>query len=121
MADRTMPVAASVAKSFDADTVRDLAIRCTDQLVQMGYVPDCTNTTKTAEFDVQDSLALIIRQFVGLPRAVGDTDDADDADEPNDDDADPMADEVCTTCGDALESGQIGECDDCWTRLRSTR
>jgi hypothetical protein len=36
------------------DDIRDVAIRITDKLVEMGIVPDCIDTDDETEFDVQD-------------------------------------------------------------------
>ena len=36
------------------DQIRDIAIRIVDDLVQAGYVPDCTDTDDETEFKVQD-------------------------------------------------------------------
>lgn len=36
------------------DTIRDLAIRITDRLVDEGFIMICVDTDDTAEFDVQD-------------------------------------------------------------------
>lgn len=38
------------------DDVRDIAIRITDKLVNLGYVPDCTDTDNGQEFEVQDTI-----------------------------------------------------------------
>jgi hypothetical protein len=36
------------------DDVRDIAIRVVDELVKLGYVPDCIDTDEEHEFIVQD-------------------------------------------------------------------
>jgi hypothetical protein len=36
------------------DNVRDIAIRIVDELVKLGYVPDCIDTDDDHEFIVQD-------------------------------------------------------------------
>lgn len=36
------------------DDIRDVAIRITDKLVELGYVPDCIDTDDEDEFVVQD-------------------------------------------------------------------
>ena len=41
-------------KKLTADDIRDVAIRITDHLVELGYVPDCTDTDDDYEFEVQD-------------------------------------------------------------------
>jgi len=42
------------------DNVRDLAIRITDKLIELGYVKDCIDTDDEDEFEVQDAIAEII-------------------------------------------------------------
>ena len=48
-------------KQLTYDDLRDIAIRITDQLIELGYVPDCTNTPNQNEFEVQD---LILEELV---------------------------------------------------------
>ena len=36
------------------DDIRDVAIRIVDELVKLGYVPDCIDTDDDHEFIVQD-------------------------------------------------------------------
>lgn len=37
--------------------ITDIAIRITDKLVEMGYVPNCIDTDDNYEFDVQDMIS----------------------------------------------------------------
>jgi hypothetical protein len=50
------------SKFLSEDDVRDIAIRITDKLVELGYVKDCTNTDLYDEFEVQDTIVEIIHQ-----------------------------------------------------------
>jgi len=50
------------SKFLSEDDVRDIAIRITDKLVELGYVKDCTNTDLYDEFEVQDTIVEIINQ-----------------------------------------------------------
>ena len=40
--------------------IRDSAIRITDALIEMGYVPDCTDTDDETEFEIQDRIVDIL-------------------------------------------------------------
>lgn len=40
--------------------ITDIAIRITDKLVEMGYVPNCIDTDDNYEFDVQDMISEMI-------------------------------------------------------------
>ena len=51
-------------KYFTDDDISDVAIRITNKLVEMGYVPDCTDTDNNTEFDVQDSIVEILTQSI---------------------------------------------------------
>jgi hypothetical protein len=42
------------------DNINDLSIRITNRLIEMGYVPDCTDTNNEDEFDVQDAIREIL-------------------------------------------------------------
>jgi len=46
---------------FTEDCLRDLSIQILDKLVDLGVVPDCTDTNNEAEFEVQDCIHLIIK------------------------------------------------------------
>ena len=52
------------SKFLSEDDVRDIAIRITDKLVELGYVKDCTNTDLYDEFEVQDTIVEIINQTI---------------------------------------------------------
>lgn len=43
-----------VMKNLTENDIRDIAIRITEKLVELGYVPDCTDTDNGQEFEVQD-------------------------------------------------------------------
>jgi hypothetical protein len=45
-----------------SDEVKDVSIRITNKLIEMGYVPDCTDTDNDDEFDVQDMIREVISQ-----------------------------------------------------------
>ena len=47
-------------KTMTQDDIRDIAIRITDKLVEMGYVPNCIDTDDEHEFDVQDEIVKIL-------------------------------------------------------------
>ena len=51
---------------MDYDTIRDIAIRITDMLVDAGYVPDCTDTNDATEFEVQDSITEILAEHFNV-------------------------------------------------------
>lgn len=46
------------------DDIRDIAIRITNKLIELGYVPDCTDTDDESEFEVQDSIVDIITESI---------------------------------------------------------
>ena len=50
-------------KQLDEDDIRDIAIRIVDNLVELGYVPDCTDTDDEIEFEVQD---MIVEELEGV-------------------------------------------------------
>jgi hypothetical protein len=43
-----------------SDEIKDVSVRITNRLVEMGYVPDCTDTDNDDEFDVQDMIRELI-------------------------------------------------------------
>jgi hypothetical protein len=47
-------------KNLNEDDIRDIAIRITDKLVELGYVPDCMDTDNEDEFVVQDLINEIL-------------------------------------------------------------
>jgi len=44
----------------DFDQLRDIAIQMVNNLVEQGYIPNCTDTDDSTEFDVQDLLLEIL-------------------------------------------------------------
>lgn len=48
-------------KKLDRDERQDLAIQITNKLIELGYVPDCTDTDDESEFEVQDAIAKILK------------------------------------------------------------
>jgi hypothetical protein len=42
------------------DYLRDIAIRITDRLVELGFVPNCIDTDNETEFEVQDEINEIL-------------------------------------------------------------
>jgi hypothetical protein len=48
-------------KKLDRDDRMELAIAITNNLIEMGFVPDCTDTDDDSEFRVQDMITEIIR------------------------------------------------------------
>lgn len=51
-------------KNLNEDDIRDIAIRITDKLVELGYVPDCMDTDNEDEFVVQDLINEILTECV---------------------------------------------------------
>lgn len=39
------------------DQIRDIAIRITDRLVELGFVPNCIDSEDESEFEVQDIIS----------------------------------------------------------------
>ncbi len=52
---------------MDYTEIKDLSIRITDMLVETGFVPDCTDTYYTTEYDVQDMIADILCEHFNIP------------------------------------------------------
>ena len=48
-------------KKLDRDDRMELAIAITNKLIELGYVPDCTDTDDESEFEVQDMITEILR------------------------------------------------------------
>jgi hypothetical protein len=44
-------------KKFTEDEIRDIAIRITDRLVELGFVPNCIDSEDESEFEVQDIIS----------------------------------------------------------------
>ena len=42
--------------------ITDIAIRITDRLVELGYVPNCLDTDNEDEFEVQDAINEILTE-----------------------------------------------------------
>lgn len=51
-------------KNLNEDDIRDIAIRITDKLVKLCYVPDCMDTDNEDEFVVQDLIIEILTDCV---------------------------------------------------------
>lgn len=49
---------------FTEDDIRDIAIRITNKLIELGYVPDCTDTDNESEFEVQDAICDILENAI---------------------------------------------------------
>lgn len=45
-------------------TLRDIAINITNKLIQLGYVPDCTDTYDESEFEVQDAIVDVLELLI---------------------------------------------------------
>jgi hypothetical protein len=48
-------------KKLDRDDRIEIAIAITNKLIEMGFIPDCTDTDDESEFDVQDMITEVIR------------------------------------------------------------
>jgi hypothetical protein len=46
------------------DTIRDISIRITNKLIELGYVPDCTDTDDESEFEVQDAIVEVLESII---------------------------------------------------------
>lgn len=44
----------------DETFIRDLSIKITNKLIELGFVPDCTDTNDESEFEVQDAIYEIL-------------------------------------------------------------
>jgi hypothetical protein len=44
------------------DDRQDIAIAITNKLIELGYVPDCTDTDDESEFEVQDLIADVLKE-----------------------------------------------------------
>lgn len=49
-------------REYTEDQIRDIAIRITDKLVELGYVPNCIDSNDETEFEVQDEIIEILNQ-----------------------------------------------------------
>jgi hypothetical protein len=50
-------------KKLKRDDRQDIAIEITNELINLGYVPDCTNTELENEFEVQDIVRKILKKY----------------------------------------------------------
>ena len=48
------------------DAIRDIAIAITNKLIELGYVPDCTDTDDESEFEVQDTIVEVLELSIPL-------------------------------------------------------
>jgi hypothetical protein len=48
-------------KKLNEDQIRDIAIRITDRLVELGFVPNCIDSDDETEFEVQDEINEILK------------------------------------------------------------
>ena len=53
-------------KKFTEDEIRDIAIRITDKLVELGFVPNCIGSDDESEFEVQDVITEEITKSINL-------------------------------------------------------
>lgn len=44
------------------DERQEIGIAITNKLIEMGFVPDCTDTEDESEFEVQDMVASVIKE-----------------------------------------------------------
>ena len=49
-------------RKLDRDERQDIAIVITNKLIELGYVPDCTDTDDESEFEVQDMIAEVLKE-----------------------------------------------------------
>ena len=49
-------------KSYEKETIYDVAIQITNYLVELGYVKDCTDTDDSTEFSVQEAINEILEK-----------------------------------------------------------
>lgn len=47
---------------MDEQKITDIAVQITSKLVEMGYVPNCIDTSLTHEWDVQDAIEEILNE-----------------------------------------------------------
>lgn len=50
-------------KKLDRDERQEIGITITNELIKLGYVPDCTDTNNESEFEVQDVIAKVIKKL----------------------------------------------------------
>ena len=49
-------------KSYETETVYDVAIQITNYLVELGYIKNCTDTDDTTEFSTQEAINEILEK-----------------------------------------------------------
>lgn len=52
----------SKTRKLDKDELRDISITITNKLIELGYVPDCTDTNDESEFEVQDMIVKVLKK-----------------------------------------------------------
>ena len=50
-------------RKLDRDERQEIGITITNKLIELGYVPDCTDTDDQSEFEVQDMVAEVIKEL----------------------------------------------------------
>ncbi len=50
-------------RKLDKDERQDIGITITNKLIELGYVPDCTDTDDQSEFEVQDLIASVLKEL----------------------------------------------------------
>jgi hypothetical protein len=50
-------------KKLTKDDRQEIGIAITNKLIEMGFVPDCTDTDDESEFEVQDMVADVIKKL----------------------------------------------------------
>jgi hypothetical protein len=50
-------------RKLDKDERQDIGITITNRLIELGYVPDCTDTDDQSEFEVQDLIASVLKEL----------------------------------------------------------
>ena len=50
-------------RKLDKDKRQDIGITITNRLIELGYVPDCTDTDDQSEFEVQDLIASVLKEL----------------------------------------------------------
>ena len=53
-------------RKLTEDEIRDIAIRITDKLVELGFVPNCIDSDDESEFEVQDVITEEITKSINL-------------------------------------------------------
>ena len=50
-------------RKLDRDERQEIGITITNKLIELGYVPDCTDTDDQSEFEVQDMVAKVVKDL----------------------------------------------------------